>query len=201
MGVAVTHRLHLPAWESPARMSSLRLPRHRRLGPGGGCTRGQHHVAAGRLEMMPVESVPDRPLICGSDGCGGGHPGMPRIASAQDRYLHGCSARLHAIVVSTPSDVSLQDARKAIEMFRQMKVDLVGMVENMSYFVCPHCNHQTDIFSARRRVRRRNSLEFPTWAKSSSIPTSARPATADGPRCSTGKSPHPANRFSISREK
>ena len=52
-----------------------------------------------------------------------------------------------AIVVSTPSDVSLQDARKAIEMFRQMRVDVIGMVENMSYFVCPHCNHQTDIFS------------------------------------------------------
>ena len=52
-----------------------------------------------------------------------------------------------AIVVSTPSDVSLQDARKAIEMFRQMKVDLVGMVENMSYFVCPHCHHEIDIFS------------------------------------------------------
>src|SRR5580704_8857136 len=52
-----------------------------------------------------------------------------------------------AIVVSTPSDVSLQDARKAIEMFRQMKVDIVGMVENMSYFVCPNCSHQTDIFS------------------------------------------------------
>lgn len=52
-----------------------------------------------------------------------------------------------AIVVSTPSDVSLQDARKAIEMFRQMKVDLVGMVENMSYFVCPHCQHEIDIFS------------------------------------------------------
>jgi ATP-binding protein involved in chromosome partitioning len=52
-----------------------------------------------------------------------------------------------AIVVSTPSDVSLQDARKAIEMFRQMKVDLVGIIENMSYFVCPHCNHEVDIFS------------------------------------------------------
>ena len=52
-----------------------------------------------------------------------------------------------AIVVSTPSDVSLQDARKAIEMFRQMKVDLVGVVENMSYFVCPHCQHEIDIFS------------------------------------------------------
>jgi ATP-binding protein involved in chromosome partitioning len=52
-----------------------------------------------------------------------------------------------AIVVSTPSDVALQDARKAIEMFRQMKVDLVGIVENMSYFVCPHCQHEIDIFS------------------------------------------------------
>ena len=52
-----------------------------------------------------------------------------------------------AVVVSTPSDVSLQDARKAIEMFRQMKVDVVGVVENMSYFTCPHCNHEIDIFS------------------------------------------------------
>ena len=52
-----------------------------------------------------------------------------------------------AIVVSTPSDVALQDARKAIEMMRQMKVDIVGVVENMSYFVCPHCSHEIDIFS------------------------------------------------------
>lgn len=52
-----------------------------------------------------------------------------------------------SIVVSTPSDVALQDARKAIEMFRQMKVDIVGIVENMSYFICPHCNHEVDIFS------------------------------------------------------
>ena len=52
-----------------------------------------------------------------------------------------------AVVVSTPSEVSLQDARKAIEMFRQMKVDVVGVVENMSYFVCPHCENVVDIFS------------------------------------------------------
>ncbi len=52
-----------------------------------------------------------------------------------------------SIVVSTPSDVSLQDARKAIEMFRQVKVDIVGLVENMSHFVCPHCHHEIDIFS------------------------------------------------------
>src|SRR6266581_3415745 len=52
-----------------------------------------------------------------------------------------------AIVVSTPSDVALQDARKAIEMFRQIKVDVVGLVENMSYFLCPHCHTEIDIFS------------------------------------------------------
>ncbi|MGI9104028.1 MAG: Mrp/NBP35 family ATP-binding protein [Terriglobales bacterium] len=52
-----------------------------------------------------------------------------------------------SIVVSTPSDVSLQDARKAIEMFRQVKVDIVGLVENMSHFVCPHCHNEIDIFS------------------------------------------------------
>ena len=52
-----------------------------------------------------------------------------------------------AVVVSTPSDVSLQDARKAIEMFRQVKVEVLGMVENMSHFVCPHCHNEIDIFS------------------------------------------------------
>jgi ATP-binding protein involved in chromosome partitioning len=52
-----------------------------------------------------------------------------------------------AVVVTTPSDVSLQDARKAIEMFRQVKVDLLGIVENMSYFICPHCGHEIDVFS------------------------------------------------------
>jgi ATP-binding protein involved in chromosome partitioning len=52
-----------------------------------------------------------------------------------------------AIIVSTPSDVALQDARKAIEMFRQVNVDVLGIVENMSSFTCPHCNHEIDIFS------------------------------------------------------
>jgi ATP-binding protein involved in chromosome partitioning len=52
-----------------------------------------------------------------------------------------------AIVVTTPSDVSLQDGRKAIEMFKQVKVDILGIVENMSHFTCPNCQHQIDIFS------------------------------------------------------
>jgi ATP-binding protein involved in chromosome partitioning len=52
-----------------------------------------------------------------------------------------------AVIVTTPSDVSLQDARKAIEMFKQVKVDILGIVENMSFFICPHCNHEIDVFS------------------------------------------------------
>jgi ATP-binding protein involved in chromosome partitioning len=52
-----------------------------------------------------------------------------------------------AVVVSTPQDVALQDARKAILMFRQVRVEILGIVENMSYFQCPNCNTRTDIFS------------------------------------------------------
>jgi ATP-binding protein involved in chromosome partitioning len=52
-----------------------------------------------------------------------------------------------AVVVTTPSDVSLQDGRKAIEMFRQVKVDVIGIAENMGAFHCPHCHHEIDIFS------------------------------------------------------
>jgi len=66
-----------------------------------------------------------------------------------------------AVVVSTPSDVSLQDARKAIEMFRQMKVDLVGVAENMSYFVCPHCQHEIDIFSRGGAERTARHFDVP----------------------------------------
>ncbi len=52
-----------------------------------------------------------------------------------------------AVVVSTPSDVALEDARKALEMFHQVKVEIIGMVENMSHFTCPHCAKEIDIFS------------------------------------------------------
>ena len=52
-----------------------------------------------------------------------------------------------AVVVSTPSDVSLEDARKALEMFAQVNVEVLGIVENMSHFTCPHCHHEIDIFS------------------------------------------------------
>ena len=51
------------------------------------------------------------------------------------------------VIVTTPSDVALEDARKAVEMFRQVKVEVLGIVENMSYFLCPHCGTRVEIFS------------------------------------------------------
>jgi ATP-binding protein involved in chromosome partitioning len=66
-----------------------------------------------------------------------------------------------AIVVSTPSDVALQDARKAIEMLRTMKVDIIGMVENMSYFLCPHCHQEIDIFSKGGGERTAQQFDLP----------------------------------------
>ena len=52
-----------------------------------------------------------------------------------------------AVVVSTPQDVALQDARKAIQMFRQVDVAVLGIVENMSYFECPKCGEISHVFS------------------------------------------------------
>ena len=51
-----------------------------------------------------------------------------------------------AVVVTTPSIVALADVRKAIEMFRQVNVEVLGVVENMSTFTCPHCGKPVDIF-------------------------------------------------------
>jgi ATP-binding protein involved in chromosome partitioning len=51
-----------------------------------------------------------------------------------------------AVIVSTPQDISLIDARKGLNMFRKVEVPVLGIIENMSYFLCPSCGHQADIF-------------------------------------------------------
>lgn len=51
-----------------------------------------------------------------------------------------------AVIVTTPSVVALADVRKAIEMFRQVHVEILGVVENMSSFICPHCEKSVDVF-------------------------------------------------------
>jgi len=67
-----------------------------------------------------------------------------------------------AIVVTTPSDVSLEDARKAVFMFHQVKVPILGIVENMSYLICPHCHERTDVFSygGGRRTAQEMQVHF-----------------------------------------
>lgn len=52
-----------------------------------------------------------------------------------------------AVIVSTPQDLALIDARRGIAMFRRVDVPVLGLVENMSYFLCPHCGERTEIFS------------------------------------------------------
>jgi ATP-binding protein involved in chromosome partitioning len=52
-----------------------------------------------------------------------------------------------AVIVTTPSDVALIDARRGLRMFEKVETPVLGLVENMSSFVCPHCGQETDIFS------------------------------------------------------
>jgi ATP-binding protein involved in chromosome partitioning len=52
-----------------------------------------------------------------------------------------------AVIVSTPQDIALLDARKAINMFRKVDVPVLGIVENMSYFCCPNCGYRSEIFA------------------------------------------------------
>ena len=66
-----------------------------------------------------------------------------------------------AVVVCTPQDVALLDAVKAIAMFRKVHIPLLGMVENMSYFVCPDCGRRYDIFGSGGARRRAGELDVP----------------------------------------
>jgi ATP-binding protein involved in chromosome partitioning len=66
-----------------------------------------------------------------------------------------------AVVVCTPQDVALLDAVKAIAMFRKVNIPMLGMVENMSYFICPDCGHRYDIFGSGGAEKRAAELEVP----------------------------------------
>jgi len=66
-----------------------------------------------------------------------------------------------AVVVTTPSTVALADVRKAIEMFRQVHVEVLGVVENMSTFTCPHCGKPVDIFGHGEGARTAHEYGVP----------------------------------------
>ena len=77
--------------------------------------------------------------------------GDAQLTLAQNVPLKG------AIIISTPQDLSLIDARRGLAMFKKVNVPVLGIIENMSYFQCPHCGTQSDIFGhggARREAER-----------------------------------------------
>jgi ATP-binding protein involved in chromosome partitioning len=64
-----------------------------------------------------------------------------------------------AVIVSTPQDLALIDARRGVAMFKRVNVPILGVIENMSYFVCPQCGTRSDIFGhggARHEAERLN---------------------------------------------
>lgn len=83
-------------------------------------------VAWGELDVLVVDMPPGT--------------GDAQLTMAQQVPLAG------AIIVSTPQDLALLDARKGINMFRRVDVPILGIVENMSYFLCPHCGERSEIF-------------------------------------------------------
>jgi len=85
------------------------------------------HVALGDLDVLVVDMPPGT--------------GDVQLSLAQNASLAG------AIVVSTPQDLALIDARRGISMFNQVNVPILGVFENMSYFLCPHCGGRSEIFA------------------------------------------------------
>jgi ATP-binding protein involved in chromosome partitioning len=99
-------------------------------------------VAWGDLDVMIVDMPPGT--------------GDAQLTMAQQVPLAG------AVIVSTPQDIALLDARKGLNMFRKVDVPVLGIVENMSYFRCPHCGGRSDIFGhgGARREAERLGVEF-----------------------------------------
>jgi ATP-binding protein involved in chromosome partitioning len=67
-----------------------------------------------------------------------------------------------AVIVSTPQDVALLDARRGVRMFEKVNVPVLGLIENMSYYCCPNCNHRADLFGhgGAKREADRLGVEF-----------------------------------------
>jgi ATP-binding protein involved in chromosome partitioning len=82
--------------------------------------------------------------------------GDAQLTMAQQVPLTG------AVIISTPQDIALLDARKGLNMFRRVDVPVLGIVENMSYFSCPNCGHISHIFShgGAQREAEKLGMEF-----------------------------------------
>ncbi|MBI4905390.1 MAG: Mrp/NBP35 family ATP-binding protein [Acidobacteria bacterium] len=91
-----------------------------------------------------------------------------------------------AVVVTTPSDVSLEDARKAVLMFRQLHVPLLGLVENMSYLIAPKSGERVDVFGQGGGKRTADQMQIPFLGELPMVPEvreggdSGKPVTLKG---------------------
>jgi ATP-binding protein involved in chromosome partitioning len=84
-------------------------------------------------------------------------PGTGDVAISLSQLLNVTGA----VVVCTPQDVALLDVTKAITMFRKVQIEVLGMVENMSYFLCPACGARHEIFGSGGAKRRAAEMEVP----------------------------------------
>jgi ATP-binding protein involved in chromosome partitioning len=130
-------------------------------------------VAWGELDALIVDMPPGT--------------GDVQLTMAQSAPLSG------AIIVSTPQDLALLDARRGVAMFDKVSIPVLGIIENMSYFICPHCQGRSDIFShggARHEAEKRGVPflgEVPLDIAIRETSDSGRPIVASAP-----DSPHAA---------
>jgi ATP-binding protein involved in chromosome partitioning len=124
-------------------------------------------VAWGELDIMVIDLPPGT--------------GDAQLTVAQQVPLAG------AVIVSTPQDIALIDARRGLSMFKKVNVPVLGIIENMSYFLCPHCGERSEIFShggARREAERLDTEflgEVPLDAQIRETSDEGRPITVSEP--------------------
>ncbi|WP_158814465.1 Mrp/NBP35 family ATP-binding protein [Methylocapsa sp. S129] len=124
-------------------------------------------VAWGELDCLVVDMPPGT--------------GDVQLTMAQSAPLAG------AIIVSTPQDLALIDARRGIAMFEKVSIPVLGIIENMSYFICPHCQGRSDIFAhggARHEAEKRGVAflgEVPLDIEIRETSDSGRPIVAASP--------------------
>jgi len=121
----------------------------------------------GALDIMVVDMPPGT--------------GDAQLTMAQQVSLTG------AVIVSTPQDIALADARRGVRMFERVRVPVLGLVENMSYFACPECGHRAEIFGhggARREAERLGTEflgEVPLLIDIRAASDAGRPVVASAP--------------------
>jgi len=98
-------------------------------------------VAWGELDVLVLDLPPGT--------------GDVQITLTQNAMLTG------ALIVTTPSDIALEDVRRSVRMFREVEVPILGLVENMSEFTCHHCGHQEAIFGEGGGLRTAEQFDVP----------------------------------------